>query len=69
MITRFCFALVLAVVTLVPASASAQPAAPAPAIDWRMSPPGALDSVLPLREQARIFNEILAWRLDNILPA
>jgi Xaa-Pro aminopeptidase len=71
MITRFALALAVAVVTLVPASASAQPAAaaPAPAIDWRMSPPGALDSVLPLREQARVFNEILAWRLDNVLPA
>ncbi len=69
MITRFLFALVLTIVALTPASASAQPAAPAPAIDWRMSPPGALDSVLPLREQARVFNEILAWRLDNILPA
>ena len=67
MTTRFLLALLTAVVALAPASA--QPAAQSPAVDWRMSPPGALDSVLPLREQARVFNEILAWRLDNILPA
>ncbi len=69
MIMRFAVALVVAVVTLAPAAAFAQPAAPSPAIDWRMSLPGALDSVLPLREQARVFNEILGWRLDNVLPA
>jgi Xaa-Pro aminopeptidase len=69
MTARFLLAVLVAVAILAPASASAQTAAPAPAIDWRMSLPGALDSVLPLREQARVFNEILAWRLDNILPA
>ncbi len=36
---------------------------------WEMSEAGDLGGVLPLRERARVYNEILQWRLDNILPA
>jgi Xaa-Pro aminopeptidase len=34
-----------------------------------MSYGGDLESLLPLRDRARVYNEILEWRLDNILPA
>ena len=53
-----------AVAALCAPAALAQP----PAVDWRMSAPGALQSVLSPREQARVYNEILEWRLDHILP-
>jgi len=36
---------------------------------WEMSRAGDIEGVLPLRERARVYNEILEWRLDNILPA
>ena len=36
---------------------------------WEMSPVGDIERILPLRERARVYNEILEWRLDNILPA
>jgi len=36
---------------------------------WEMSEAGDIEGVLPLRERARVYNEILEWRLDNILPA
>ena len=36
---------------------------------WEMSRAGDLEGVLPLRERAGVYNEILQWRLDNILPA
>jgi Xaa-Pro aminopeptidase len=71
MATRIRIAALVAV-TLAGATAAptlAQTPAPTPAIDWRMSASGALGSILPLRDQARVFNEILEWRLDNILPA
>ncbi len=35
---------------------------------WEMSPGGEPETILPLRERARVYNEILEWRLDNILP-
>ncbi len=35
---------------------------------WEISRAGDIDRVLPLRERARVYNEILEWRLDNILP-
>ena len=34
-----------------------------------MSGVGDIEGVLPLRERARVYNEILDWRLDNVLPA
>ncbi|MEM1188419.1 MAG: M24 family metallopeptidase [Pseudomonadota bacterium] len=36
---------------------------------WEMAGAGDIERILPLRERARIYNEILEWRLDNILPA
>jgi Xaa-Pro aminopeptidase len=36
---------------------------------WEMSRAGDIERVLPMRERARVYNEILEWRLDNILPA
>jgi Xaa-Pro aminopeptidase len=35
---------------------------------WEMSPAGDVEPVLTLRERARVYNEILEWRLDNTLP-
>ncbi|MCU0252676.1 MAG: aminopeptidase P family protein [Vicinamibacterales bacterium] len=65
--------LVLAVVALV-ALAGTDPAARqvAPAqtpLNWEMARAGDIERILPLRERARVQNEILEWRLDNILPA
>lgn len=36
---------------------------------WEISRAGDIERVLPVRERARVYNEILEWRLDNILPA
>lgn len=36
---------------------------------WEMSPVGEIQKILPLRERARVYNEILQWRLDHILPS
>ena len=36
---------------------------------WEMSRAGDIERILPLRERARVYNENLEWRLDNILPA
>ena len=38
-------------------------------LTWEMSGAGDIERVLPLRERARVYNEILEWRLDNLLPA
>lgn len=38
-------------------------------LGWEISNGGDIERVLPLRERARVYNEILEWRLDNILPA
>ena len=35
---------------------------------WEITKAGDIDAVLPLRERAQLYNEILEWRLDNILP-
>jgi len=37
-------------------------------INWNMAEDSDIEHILPLKRQAEIFNEILAWRLDNILP-
>lgn len=51
-------------------AASAQATGRAPlAPGWEISPRGEIERILPLRERARVYNEILEWRLDNILPA
>jgi len=36
---------------------------------WEISRAGDIERVLPARERARVYNEILEWRLDNILPS
>ena len=36
---------------------------------WQISNAGDIERVLPMRERARVYNEILEWRLDNVLPA
>jgi len=36
---------------------------------WEMARAGDIDGILPLRERARVYNEVLEWRLDNLLPA
>ena len=33
-----------------------------------MSEAGDIEKILPLRERDRVYNEILEWCLDNILP-
>jgi Xaa-Pro aminopeptidase len=56
-----------------PQPATQAPAAHAagemPALNWQMSRTGDINRILPLRDRARLQNEILEWRLDNILPA
>jgi Xaa-Pro aminopeptidase len=37
-------------------------------LDWDISKAGDIDKILSERERARVFNEILEWRLDHILP-
>ena len=37
-------------------------------LDWTISNVRDIDNILPVRKQADVFNEILAWRLDNLLP-
>ncbi|MCP4726579.1 MAG: hypothetical protein GY863_16155, partial [bacterium] len=37
-------------------------------INWKISNNGDINNILPLRERAVVYNEILEWRLDNILP-
>jgi len=37
-------------------------------LDWKMSKAGDINKILPVREQADVFNELLEWRLDNIIP-
>lgn len=37
-------------------------------LKWEMSPGGKISNILPLRQQAEVYNEILSWRLNNILP-
>ncbi|MEO1081216.1 MAG: M24 family metallopeptidase [Pseudomonadota bacterium] len=36
---------------------------------WEMAGAADIERILPLRERARVYNELLEWRLDNILPA
>jgi len=38
-------------------------------IDWNRTRARDIDRILPLREQARVYNETLEWRLDHVLPA
>lgn len=60
----------LVLVLLAPlASLRAQAAGDAqPSPNWEISHTGDIDRILPLRERAGVYNEILEWRLDNILP-
>ena len=37
-------------------------------LNWDMAKAGDIHRILPERERAEIYNEILAWRLDHILP-
>lgn len=46
-----------------------QAPAPSAPLNWEIGRSGDIQRVLPLREQARVQNEILEWRLDHILPA
>jgi Xaa-Pro aminopeptidase len=50
-------------------AATTQAAGEKPALNWQMSRSGDINRILPLRDRARLQNEILEWRLDNILPA
>ena len=42
---------------------------PQSSLGWEISNAGDIHQILPMRERARVYNEILEWRLDNILPA
>lgn len=35
---------------------------------WEMTASGDIDGILPLRDRASVYNEMLEWRLDKILP-
>ncbi|MFC1791095.1 M24 family metallopeptidase [Gemmatimonadota bacterium] len=61
---------VLALVLGAPrAESGAQTLGDAPmSLGWEMSAAGDIERILPMRERARVYNEILEWRLDNILP-
>ncbi len=61
---------ILAVFLVVPWAAAGAQNIDEPQLDlgWEMSRSGDIERVLPLRERARVYNEILEWRLDNILP-
>lgn len=63
--------LILALVLCAPwAGAGAQVSGDADmSLGWEMADADDIDRILPLRERARVYNEILEWRLDNILPA
>jgi len=37
-------------------------------LNWEMSSVGDINNILPPEKQAEVYNEILAWRLDNLLP-
>ena len=37
-------------------------------LNWDMAKAGDIHRILPERERAEVYNEILTWRLDNILP-
>ncbi len=37
-------------------------------INWDMAHTGNINNILPLRERAKVYNDILEWRLDNVLP-
>jgi Xaa-Pro aminopeptidase len=37
-------------------------------VNWNISDVRDIDKILPEREQAKLYNELLEWRLDNILP-
>mgnify|MGYP001819761988 CR=1 FL=1 len=62
---------ILAVSLVVPWAAASAQNIDEPQLDlgWEMSRAGDIERILPLRERARVYNEILKWRLDNILPA
>ena len=38
-------------------------------LNWEMTRARDIENILPLRDQACLSNEILEWRLDNLLPA
>jgi Xaa-Pro aminopeptidase len=63
--------LLLGILLALPNSAGMVPveAASQSGLNWEMSKARDIDRILPLRERARVYNEILEWRLDNILPA
>jgi Xaa-Pro aminopeptidase len=60
---------VVAAVSLAGAGPGAQAPEQTSAFNWEMARAGDIDRILPLRERARLQNEILEWRLDNVLPA
>ena len=37
-------------------------------INWNISDVRDIEKILPERERAKVYNELLEWRLDNILP-
>lgn len=51
-----------------PSTRAQAPAAATP-LNWEIAKAGDIDRILPLRERARLQNEILEWRLDHSLPA
>lgn len=59
--TAFMMVLVAAIVLMVSGTVSAQ-------IQWNISKARDIANILSEREQARHYNELLEWRLDNILP-
>jgi len=37
-------------------------------LNWEISNSNDISKILPVRKQAEVYNELLSWRLDNIIP-
>ncbi len=61
--------ILLAAAILLVLAASPRGAGQDGGLNWEMTKAREIDNVLPAREQARLYNQVLEWRLDNILPA
>jgi Xaa-Pro aminopeptidase len=56
---------VILFITVLPIPSTAQGQAN---LNWRIADVRDIEKILPERERAELYNEILEWRLDNILP-
>ncbi len=62
-------ALLAAAIATAAAQSPAPSSAPSASQNWEISKAGDIGRILPMRDRARLQNEILDWRLDHVLPA